>query len=365
MEKVWLDKECEHEQLILAGDVGGTNASLALVARKGRDFTLMLKCHVPSAEVSEMVTPLKAVLAEIEAEKPGLKPSLCCLSIAGPVEDNVCTPTNLPWIIDGNAIEKELGIPTRIINDFMAISYSLPLLDVDNPEQITKLPHPGGACPEQDGVMRAVVGAGTGLGVGFLAEVDGRFIAYPSEGGHVSFPGFDEETRDFEAYMVGRDGPLLDVELLVSGQGITNIFHYFKDHRKVEMDAVLTEIAKADDSDKPPMISKHAESHEVCADVIRLFVKLYGRFSGDMAIAFMCEQGLYLAGGIASKNERFFLENDLFMKHFEATYNPNINRVLKSIPVFIVKDYAVSLYGAANAAVSLMGAGKLILSHIL
>jgi len=48
------------------------------------------------------------------------------------------------------------------------------------------------------------------------------------------------------------------------------------------------------------------------------------------------------------QNEWLFLENNLFMKNFERNYNPNIRPLLKKIPVYIVRDYSISLYGAAK-----------------
>jgi glucokinase len=63
---------------------------------------------------------------------------------------------------------------------------------------------------------------------------------------------------------------------------------------------------------------------------------------------------MYLAGGIVTKNEALFFEDNLFMNNFEQNYNDNIKPLLKKIPVYIIKDYSISLYGAANAAVTLM-----------
>ena len=120
------------------------------------------------------------------------------------------------------------------------------------------------------------------------------------------------------------------------------------------IDGVLKEIDQAKDEDKPALISQNAKDNQVCRDIMKLFVKMYGSFAGSLAVVFMPFGGVYLAGGIATKNEWLFLENNLFMKNFERNYNPNIRPLLKKIPVYIVRDYSISLYGAANAAVTLM-----------
>jgi glucokinase len=82
-----------------------------------------------------------------------------------------------------------------------------------------------------------------------------------------------------------------------------------------------------------------------------LFVRLYARVAADLTSTFLPSGGVYLAGGIAAKNEAFFLESGRFMSSYERSYAAHIRAILARTPVMIVKDYSISLYGAANAAV--------------
>ena len=50
---------------------------------------------------------------------------------------------------------------------------------------------------------------------------------------------------------------------------------------------------------------------------------------------------------------RWLIKENLFMKYFEQNYNPNILPLLKKMPIYVIKDYSISLYGAANASVNL------------
>ena len=79
-------------------------------------------------------------------------------------------------------------------------------------------------------------------------------------------------------------------------------------------------------------------------------MRLYARVCADLSAAFIPSGGLYLAGGIAAKNEGLFLGDQRFMASFEGSYREHIRAILGRVPVMIVKDYAISLYGAANAA---------------
>ena len=87
--------------------------------------------------------------------------------------------------------------------------------------------------------------------------------------------------------------------------------------------------------------------------VMELFVKMYARYASTAALFFLPLGGLYLAGGIAAKNERWFVDDHRFMKTFECNYNERVRPLLAATPVHLITDYDVSLYGAAHAALSL------------
>lgn len=349
----WLSEAVAGEELILAGDIGGTNTSFALVGRTGTKFTVFAKFLFSSRRLHGLENPIRQVLEEIR-DRTSLRPEKCCLSGAGPVKDNTCVLTNLEWTIDGNMIARNLGLPTVVINDFTAVSYGITLLDTEDPAQILKLPHSDGSFPEPHGSVRAVVGAGTGLGVGYLAEIGGKYVAYASEGGHSSFAPFDTETRELQVFLEGRYGMTPGAEEYVSGQGIANIYRFFREGRRFPDSPAVREIDAMPESDRPAMIALHAKDDECCARVMKLFIMMYGRFASNAALFYFPTGGLYIAGGIATKNAELFLEDGLFMSQFEANYREHISGVLTTFPVYLVRDYGVSLYGAAQAAHSLL-----------
>ncbi|MGE9294720.1 MAG: glucokinase [Puniceicoccales bacterium] len=353
MRTTWHSQETNFPRFILAGDIGGTNSNLALLGECEGKFTLLVECVFPSQDIIGLVEPLKQTLAEAAKRFEGIKIERCCISGAGPVEDNYCRLTNVSWNIDGPEIERALGIPTKVINDFLAISYGVPLLDVNNPDQITQLAHSDGTYSKQNGDVSLVIGAGTGLGVGFVINHGGKMVAYPSEGGHASFANFDAETSDLKYYVIRETNFASEIEMLVSGRGLANIFNFFRDVRKVTMTGVLKEINAAPDHDKPALIGAHAETNPVCRDVLRLFIKVYGRITADFATVLLPTRGIYLAGGIVEKNEPFFADGRQFMYYFEQNFRPNIQEILKKFPVYIIREYSISLYGAANAAILL------------
>jgi glucokinase len=126
METSWMSSDFRQDRMILAGDVGGTNTNLALVGEKGKKYAILLKCVFESNKIDGIIDPLKEVIAAAKGKIPSLKIDLCCISGAGPVENNYCQLTNCRWDVDGEAIKKSIGIDTFVINDFLAIGNRLP-----------------------------------------------------------------------------------------------------------------------------------------------------------------------------------------------------------------------------------------------
>ena len=120
-------------------------------------------------------------------------------------------------------------------------------------------------------------------------------------------------------------------------------------------DPVVLSILREPDTNKPAAISRGAaSSHPGCVRVMKTFVKVYARFASNVASFLIPKGGIYLAGGISGKNLELFVQDNLFITFFEQHCNPNILKVLEEIPIYVIKDYSISLYGAANAALSLM-----------
>jgi glucokinase len=351
----WTSGDLTGEPTILAGDVGGTNTSIAYMTQEGDSFRMLLRCVLATDELGGIQEAIDAAQAEAAREPKLGSPEVCCFTAAGPVHDNVCRLTNVDWDIDGNELSEALGIPTVVINDFTGISYGIPLLDVRNPERILPLPQPDGTLPAQRGTRKAVVGAGTGLGVGHVSFEHGRYVAFPSEGGHSDFAPFDDETRGMHQFLQEHVGAQPDAEALISGPGISRIFQYVvSTGDSGTADEAVRRIQDTPEDDRPRLISEAADSSPACMRVMDLFVRLYGRFAGTMALTFLPEAGLYLAGGIVTKNERLFLEDSRFMTSFTRHPNAKMQRLLRRIPVYVIRDYTVSLYGAANGARSLL-----------
>lgn len=335
--------------MILVGDIGGTNTTLAAVEHACGMFSIVESRRYSSSALDGVGDALADFLSSVGRENV----SLCCLSGAGPVRNNVCTMTNVAWTIDGAEIQKKTGLKTFVINDFSAICYALPLIDTHAQIETREIPHTDGTTPKPHGRVRAVVGAGTGLGTGYLIEDRGHYTAHPSEGGHSAFAPFDDEMILLQAYLDKRYEIRPGAEQYISGQGIRNIYLCMREAGRIGSDGTTAKIDQSSPEEIPGLVAGGAPDHPGLAGVMKLFVRMYAQYASNTALFLLPAGGLYLAGGIAAKNESWLLENDLFMSTFERNYNGRITPLLRATPVILIKDYSVSLYGAAHAAISL------------
>ncbi|SIQ21375.1 glucokinase [Alkalispirochaeta americana] len=340
------------QETFLACDVGGTNTSCALVGRRGTGFTILERYQYKSQQLSSLEEALEDVKAKLPALPPSLRPRAACVSGAGPVRAGRCHLTNLSWNIEQSSLESLLGMAVAVINDFTSISYGIPLLDTTDSERITRVFTPPAGSPEPTPAghtVRAVVGAGTGLGVGYVVEHQEGYIALPSEGGHAPFAPYDDFSRDLLDFVSRHEPAPPGAECFVSGRGITNILNFFRETGRIPRESPLA--SPPPETDQAQLVSREAARGDACAgEIMRRFVTNYGHAAKAAALHFLPLGGLYLAGGIVTKNEAWFLEDHRFTEAFQGSYRENIQALLQSIPVFVVRDYEVSLYGAAYGA---------------
>ena len=330
---------------VLVADVGGTNLNLALLVQEQGRYRMLHKARYRTQEEGSMAAPVRRFLAEF----PGIRPQRACLAAAGPVRQGRIALTNAPWDLDGPALEKELGFPVRLVNDFRALACGVLLLDPADPGQAKALPHGDGSIPTPDpsGVV-LVVGAGTGLGVGFVVPTAQGPRVFPSEGGHIGLPVFDEDSLAFWQFAAASLPGPPGAEVAVCGQGLVRLLRFLLETERVPRTPAATAILALPSADQPAAVSARASEDPACARAMALFLAFYARVAAGLCAAFLPSGGIFLAGGIAAKNSTHFLGGG-FMAAFERNDKPHLDRLTRGTPVVLVQDYDLSLYGAAHA----------------
>lgn len=341
--------------LFLAGDVGGTKTILRLV-RSAHE--ILHEASYPSQEFPDLVPIVRRFLA---AAPSSAVPDAACFAIAGPVAANASELTNLAWSLSGARLEHDLGIPhVRLINDFAAVGHGVVGLGT---EALRTL-QPGTPDPA---APIAVIGAGTGLGQGFLIPTSGGHQAFASEGGHADFA--PRSTLEFQLLAYLQEAHRLtrvSVERVVSGLGIAAIYEFLRDRELARESPAMTELfrswkqelgRKGKTVDLAAEISRAARagSDELCRETMRLFLEAYGAEAGNLALKLLPYGGLYVAGGIAAKNLPL-LEEGRFLDTFLA--KGRMRPLLERVPVHVVLDAKVGLVGAALVASGQAAAGS-------
>lgn len=269
-----------------------------------------------------------------------LAPERACFGVAGPVIDGHCRGTNLPWTIDERELAAVTGIAqTRLINDFAAVGYGLALL---GPDDVVTLQR--GTRAERGTI--AVIGAGTGLGEGFLVWDGARYRVEPSEGGHVTFAARD----DFECGLLRAlrsEFGHVSYERVASGPGLVRIYHYLaRSGYAAEQPAVRQEQERGDPAE---VIVRHAldDSDGLCAKALDAFISVLGAQAGNLALTVCALGGVYLAGGIAPRIVAK-LKAGPFLSSFSS--KGRLFPLLARIPVHVILNPRVGLLGAAAAA---------------
>ena len=324
---------------VLGGDVGGTKTDLALYAcEPPRRLTLRRERTFPSRDYPS----LEAVLTEF-APADGDRIAAAAFGVAGPVEGDVVTTTNLPWRIRAADLGRIIGTErVRLLNDLEATAYGTAF---QPPESFHSL----NAGRPQAG-NRAVIAAGTGLGQAFLFWDGSRYRTAPSEGGHADFAPQNDREWALAGFLRRRHPEHVSVERTVSGPGLFAIFTFLVEDlgRPVEP-AVRTRLLAGDPGAVVGDAALHGES-AVCAEAVDMFLALYGAQAGNLALTAMAVGGLFVGGGMVVK--LLPLVAGPFMRGFTA--KGRYAGFMADIPVSVLLDPATARLGAAHAAVDLL-----------
>ncbi len=315
---------------LLIGDIGGTNARFALANPEAPGFSdvLELKC-------ADFATADDAISHYLETVNAGT-PQAICLAAAGPVVDEHVRVTNNHWDISAAETRADFGVEAvRLLNDFAAIAYSIPFLDLD--DSITIGPHDQRLLPLERFNI-AILGPGTGLGVAGLYRRGAALVPITGEGGHAGFA--PETPLQVEVLKVLSNlFERVSAERLVAGSGLENIYH-----------ALSTLRGEAGGTPKAAEIFAGRDDSALAAEAVELFFEILGQIAGDLALTLGAEDGVYIAGGIA-KRYPDVLKISRFRTAFEN--KGRHRRIMERIPTRLITHDQPGLLGAAYSVLEL------------
>jgi glucokinase len=328
--------------MILAGDIGGTNARLAYFQPQNGHLRLISEKVFPSRQYSELGEIVSKFLQDSAA-----RPEVACFGIAGPVHNGRVETSNLPWIIEQSRLAKQIQLPaTLLINDLEASAWGIGAL---KPQDLVPLNQVAPSVGNQ-----AVIAPGTGLGEAGLFWNGNQHQVFACEGGHADFAPQGDLQIELLRFLASRYGHV-SYERILSGPGLVNVYEFLRARGcGDEPEGFAALLAQADAA---AAISTAAlqGTNQVAEQALDLWVSVYGAEAGNLALKAMATGGIFLGGGISPKILPK-LTSPLFMQAFLA--KGRLRPLLESIPVQVITNDKAGLLGAARCAATKSSNGR-------
>jgi glucokinase len=314
----------------LVADVGGTHVRFGIAVGFGAspDIHCVRRYPVRAHE------SIAHAAQHYRTATPGVPASLdrAAVAVAGRVDQDRVQLTNSAWSFSARALsEAQCFRDLQVINDFEAVGHAVGGLrpaDLQpvGPQRIG-LPMTRGVC--------AIVGVGTGLGVGGVVANDASISVLATEGGHASFAPTNERAIDLLRWLRRKYGRV-SAERVLSGSGLANIYLAICEasgQHVPELSAAEVTTRAASGSD------------ENCVEAVGLFCELLGSFAGDVALTLGAWHGVLISGAMLQHFDR-----DMLARRVRAgfEYKGRFAPAMRAVPLETISHPHVELLGAAR-----------------
>lgn len=297
--------------MILVADIGGTNTRVALGDQAGQLHNIRI---FKNAEIDDLRGPLAAMIAAAPVVTDAV------LAVAGPVESENISVTNYPWKISQAQLRSALGLRhLTLINDFLAAAYAVPALGADKLLYLQE-----GGRQQRGNIL--VCGPGTGFGAAALIDSEREPVGVASEAGHIILGAADDREESLFNRLRADDAPV-SVERILSGDGLVRLYR-----------AMHGSLLRSEE-----IITRSLTGDAKANDTVLLFLRIFGRVSGDLALAYNAMSGVFLAGGVGRALARRY-KTSSFLDSFRA--HPPYSDRLANVPVAVLIHEQPGLLGA-------------------
>jgi glucokinase len=321
------------ESLLLAADVGGTNARVGLVSRQpngASPVTVLRYQRYACAEWPSLTAVLQHFVTHLDAPS---SIGECVVASAGYVLDDAIVNDNLAWPVSIRDIRQNLALDRlAVINDFEAVAWATQFLT-----EADTLPVIETSAPPQRGPV-LVMGPGTGLGSAVLLPGHPHATVLATEAGQIALaPGNEREIEILRLF--ARERAHVSFEYALSGPGLRNLYRAISTLRGTH--ATLAE----------PNAITHAalvQSDAAAVEALEVFCGLLGSFVGDLVLLYGA-RGVFLAGGILPQIRQLLLAG----RFRERFFNKGVMRpFLQQVPVRLMEHGQHGVIGAAGLALA-------------
>lgn len=310
------------DRIVLAGDVGGTQARFASYAN-GKQTGLSLLDTADFASAGDLLA------AAVRALAIGTAVDAACVAVAGPVQNGKARLTNGHLEFSRAGVAERLSVGTvALVNDMVALGAAVSASPDHSFERLGGEPATG---------TKGLVAAGTGLGMGIVVGDE----CLPSEGGHARVApagAFERELLAFSESEVDEHGGAVAWEHWLSGRGLVALYR-----------AVCAVWGARPESLSARDVTRRGQDggDPVCHTTVETWSGLLATAAGGLATTALTFGGVYLTGSLCLAMADM-IRGALFRRRFEdAAWAADY---LAAIPIYLVEDPHAGVLGASVVA---------------
>ncbi|MEP7043138.1 MAG: glucokinase [Dokdonella sp.] len=313
---------------LIAADVGGTHARIALVEPAADGAAAFAIPHYQKYACAEFPS-LAAIIGTFRDTHLHAQVDRVALAIAGYVIDDAVVNVSLPWTVSVSGLRAALGVrELAIVNDFEAAAHAIGHIDASNAILLS------GPAVAADGPV-LLVGPGTGLGAAVRIPHPQRTLVLATEAGQATLAA----QSDFEFELLRelrRRGTRVLIEDVLSGTGLANLHAAIRALRAAPARAMT-----------PAQITAAAlaRSDAFASETVEVFCAWFGSVLGDLALLYGATGGIYLAGGVLPQMKPLLLQSRFVERFIEKG---TMREALARTPVRLIEHAQLGVIGAAS-----------------
>ena len=319
--------------MILAGDIGGTKAQLALYDEGAEARKPARQGRFASREHASLDACVGAFLGA--PPPPGRGP--CSAWPVRSWTSAATPPTCRGWWTRACSRARSARAVT-LLNDLEATAWGIGTL---GPDDLVTLQ----AGEEQPG-NRALIAAGTGLGEGVLVRHDGRWTPSASEGGHTDFAPRDALEDELLAWLRVRHGRVA-WERVLSGPGLADLYRFLRETGRGAESAAAA--ARFDTAADPAAVVTALALDGSC-ERARLALERFVRSTAPRPATSRSRRSPSAGCSSAAASRRACCRSCARRLHARVLRQGPALPVLTRIPVRVVLEPQAPLWGAAHVA---------------
>lgn len=340
------------EIIILAGDIGATNITYSLF-KSTQDDNELLKTENFQSKYYKHNHPLdihsssenKNIVSSIHEfliDQP--TPTIAVLCIAGVVSDNkLIASCSYGSYLTGTLISDTLNIPeVHLLNDVEGAGYGVFTLAPDEYHEINNGSKNG------DGPI-VCISIGTGIGQCYITKNRSTYTVHSTEGGFQDMSPKCEE--DFELYLhYKRENKSFQMAYskFISGNKVANIYKWLREkHPELKNEEFDLEFEN-NQQERAKLLFENGYngSDELSKRTIEVWERIVGYNLGNLFVNFMPSGGIYIIGGLPSKNYSNLLNPRSLISGYYKGVSQILHESMSRIPIYIVRIDRLGVRGA-------------------